>query len=280
MGITLYEGDCRVEMAANLAANSIDAIVTDPPYEAGFIGQKQDEVSVESGWADTGVAFDPALWRECLRVAKPGAFLLAFSATRLVHKLATAIDRSGWEIRDMLVWAYASGMNHGAPVSPDGQKATLKPAWEPIVMARKPFEGSLQALVKRTGVGGLHIEETRIPRLASELGGTGVLKEPKGREPSNFLLTDPLFGDYDKIFMVPKPGAKEREGNTHPTVKPEALMRHLVRLVTPKRGTVLDPFCGSGTTMVAAKIEGFEGIAIDMQPDYLDIAEKRLQALS
>lgn len=285
VAIELWLEDCRKGMAAELADASVDAIVTDPPYEQGFVGQSHNKgiseiggqllhglrVDQEKTWSDTGVAFDPETWKQCLRVAKPGAWLLAFSATRLVHRLATVIEASGWDIRDQLVWAYTSGMNHAAAL-PGGRKSNLKPAWEPIIMARKPFDGTLDHLVKSTGVGGVNIEEGRIPRAPGE-------KETLGREPSNILISEPgvLGEEYDRIFLIPKPNAKEREGNTHPTVKPVALMAALVRLVTPKRGLVLDPFCGSGSTMVAVKMEGFNGVTFDITEEYLDIAERRLQ---
>ena len=324
-------------------------------------------------------------WAEAAyRVAKPSAYLLAFGGTRTVHRMTVALEDAGWIIRDMLVWAYASGFPKG--------KANLKPAWEPIVMARKP--GPLRML---------NIDLTRIPFVGAESpddregeataetrytldGGTNLAAKPgrrvrvgggakgtsgfaegyergdgftesaaTGRWPSNILLTDPIFdggwdgvvgggeaggngpasgptwsgpsgsasrnafngmgdreaqfygdsGTYSRFFLIPKSSRADREpniraeqplpaaagisgsvplhgsgptfrANHHPTVKPTELMRHLVRLVTPPGGTVLDPFLGSGTTGLAAELEGFPWIGIEKEAEYVQIAEARL----
>jgi hypothetical protein len=214
------------------------------------------------------VAFDVALWREALRVAKPGAHLLAFGATRMYHRLAVAIEDAGWEIRDCLVWAYAEGFPGGqdiaraidkelgaaplqldrewlgsphgkgrakrlhritAPGSPTAQKwrgwnTRLRPSWEPIVMARKPVDGSIVHNVLAHGVGGVNIGETKVA----------------GRWTPNVLLTDPVLGDRSRLFLVPKAkGARRAGAEWHDTVKPLELMLQLVRLVTPRYVPVL-----------------------------------------
>lgn len=345
----LYHGDC-LEVMPTLDAESIDAIVTDPPYNLTDIGRtlqmpgkrRHSAGFMGKSWDGTGVAFDPATWAAALRVAKPGAYLLAFGGTRTVHRMICAIEDAGWSIRDMLVWGYASGF----PKS----KASLKPAWEPIIMARKP--GPLAML---------NIEECRIgieggapaPRsggasvgiLGDGLnGGWGEPVPGLGRWPANIILTDPIFdggvpgvvgggettsstgsftrtehdtgfggrwgksefvnygdtGTYSRFFLIPKAARSEREPifgglptkqgdkdypslrgaserqNSHPTVKPVDLMRHLVRLVTPKGGVVLDPFLGSGTTALAAEMEGFEWVGIEKEAEYVAIAKARL----
>jgi DNA modification methylase len=96
---TLYHGDNR-QILPTLAENSVDAIVTDPPYELGFMGKS---------WDASGVAFDPATWREALRVLKPGGHLIAFSGSRTYHRMAVAIEDAGFEIRDQIMWIYGSG---------------------------------------------------------------------------------------------------------------------------------------------------------------------------
>ena len=123
----LLLGDCRDSMAFCLGENEVDAIVTDPPYELAFMGKK---------WDGTGVAFDVETWRQCLRVLKPGGHLLAFGGTRTYHRMVCAIEDAGFEIRDQIGWAYGSGF----PKSHNGEwgGTALKPAWEPICMARKP----------------------------------------------------------------------------------------------------------------------------------------------
>jgi site-specific DNA-methyltransferase (adenine-specific) len=251
---------------------------------------------------------------EALRVAKPGAYLLAFGGTRTVHRLTVALEDAGWVIRDLLVWAYASGF----PKS----KSSLKPAWEPIVLARKP--GPLAPLA---------IDACRLPTegrpvmvrtdttvAANAMAGkfTGATSNgettTQGRWPANVVLTGPIFdgdsGTYSRFFLIPKASRSDREPlvpgdleegsletmgagagewtkhgpdairrrNTHPTVKPTDLMRHLVRLVTPQDGTVLDPFLGSGTTAIAAEAEGFEWVGIEREAEYVKIAEQRLVA--
>jgi DNA modification methylase len=96
---TLYHGDNR-QVLPTFAENSVDAIVTDPPYELGFMGKS---------WDASGVAFDPATWREALRVLKPGGHLIAFSGSRTYHRMAVAIEDAGFEIRDQIMWIYGSG---------------------------------------------------------------------------------------------------------------------------------------------------------------------------
>ena len=342
-------GDC-LEVMATLDAESVDAIVTDPPYGLEFMGKAWDKLG-DVQHANRGTltnmlnadgkpkfrikapAFDLSVssqrrmqaWHEAwaceaLRVAKPGAYLLAFGGTRTVHRMTCAIEDAGWIIRDMLVWGYATGF----PKS----HASLKPAWEPIVLARKPgplamlnIEGcrigttkDVPASPKRSTSNGIYSDLNRMD------GTEGGFDPNLGRWPSNILLTDPVFdgdvpevvgggeqdsgarhvrrgngigygstadgdetivrggaGTYSRFFIIPKASRKERgPGNTHPTVKPLALMRHLVRLITPTGGVVLDPFIGSGTTALAAEREGFDWIGIEREEEYVKIAEKRL----
>jgi site-specific DNA-methyltransferase (adenine-specific) len=346
---------------------SVDAIVTDPPYDllsASRNGSRRinnpDNPGGRTGrgfmgktWDGTGIAFRPETWAAMLQVAKPGAYLLAFGGTRTYHRMVVAIEDGGWLIRDCLVWVYAQGF----PKS----RANLKPAWEPIVLARK--RGPLRRLA---------IDACRIPatdnktfdRHAGDRSrdhyrtGTTDAGRPTdlGRWPANVILTDPIFdggvegvvgggetgtssggglhaagkfehqgrgaswvsepqervgfgddGTYSRFFLIPKADRDDREPvlggpvgtvvsvwggadddltpgkkstiprrNTHPTVKPTELMRHLVRLVTPAGGTVLDPFLGSGTTAIAAELEGFPWIGIEREAEYVAIAEARL----
>ena len=95
----IIQGDC-VEELKGLEDNSIDSIITDPPYELGFMGKS---------WDSTGIANNVELWKECLRVLKPGGHLLAFSGTRTYHRMTVAIEDAGFEVRDMIEWVYGSG---------------------------------------------------------------------------------------------------------------------------------------------------------------------------
>ena len=132
-----------------LPDNSVDSIVTDPPYGLSFMGRKwdYDVPSVE-------------IWAECLRVLKPGGHLLAFAGTRTQHRMACRIEDGGFEIRDMLAWLYATGF----PKSHNGEwgGTALKPALEPITMARKPLAGTVEANWREHGTGALNIDGCRV----------------------------------------------------------------------------------------------------------------------
>ena len=151
---TLYLGDC-MEILRAIPDNSVDSIVTDPPYGLSFMGKKwdYDVPSVD-------------IWTECLRVLKPGGHLLAFAGTRTQHRMAVRIEDSGFEIRDMIAWVYGSGF----PKSHNGEwgGTALKPALEPITMARKPLIGTVAANVLAHGTGGLNIDGCRVE---AEVGG-------------------------------------------------------------------------------------------------------------
>jgi DNA modification methylase len=274
--VTLYHGDC-IEVMQRLPTNSVDSIVTDPPYGLGFMGKAWDALPPGEDWA-----------RECLRALKPGGHLLAFGGTRTWHRLAVAVEDAGFEIRDSIAWMYGSGFPK--------HRASLKPAFEPIVMARKPFKGSLTANEAIHGTGALNIDGCRIDgdpvtinRLA-KWSGFGQHKRPAyestvsvaGRWPANVALDQPTADTLpeSRFFYVAKASKREcpsHEGKTHPTVKPVVLMRWLVRLVTPTGGTVLEPFAGSGTTVEACILEGFNCIAIEREAEYLPLIDSRVE---
>lgn len=216
---TLHLGDC-IEVMRTLDENSVDSIVTDPPYELGFMGKS---------WDSTGIAFNTEVWKEALRVLKPGGHLIAFSGSRTYHRMAVAIEDAGFEIRDQIMWIYGSGFpksldvaksieaklttgsanktafknlqgeqvergnwgiakqqqTHGQretnydetagetrlgkvnPTTPEaaqwqGWGTALKPAHEPMVLARKPLIGTVAANVLEYGTGGLNIDKSRV----------------------------------------------------------------------------------------------------------------------
>jgi site-specific DNA-methyltransferase (adenine-specific) len=351
----VFFGSC-LDVLPRLADNSVDAIVTDPPYELGFMGKS---------WDNSGIAYNVDVWKECLRVLKPGGHILAFGGSRTWHRLAVAIEDAGFEMRDSIAWLYGSGfpksmniakaidkasgykgevigtetvdigMQGGSmhagrgmqlaereirELSPeakvwDGWGTALKPAFEPIVVARKPVDGTIAANVLKHGVGGINIDSTRIG-------------DSNGRWPANIILDEHTAdlldkqADASKFFYVAKANNKDRnEGlddlvaqesagkgnglgrlcaicgasilkpcecpdrtfvnppkqNFHPTVKPTALMQYLVRLVTPEGGTVLDPFTGSGSTGKAAILENKQFIGIELTEEYLPIIAGRLE---
>tara|TARA_R110000822_G_scaffold247845_1_gene375644 strand:+ start:357 stop:1313 length:957 start_codon:yes stop_codon:yes gene_type:complete len=303
----------NLDVLPTLPDNSIDAIVTDPPYELGFMGKS---------WDSTGIAYNVALWKECLRVLKPGGHILAFSGSRTYHRMTCAIEDAGFEIRDQMMWVYGSGFPKSHNIAKalnkseasaakqwEGWGTALKPAHEPICLARKPIEGTVVDNVLKWEVGGLNLDGCRV--------GEGT-----GRFPANLMhdgsqeVVDLFPGENQssaaRFFYCPKASKADRdEGcesleekrtaklggsnndrddldpvserfrtspsrNNHPTVKPTELMRYLCRLITPTGGTVLDPFNGSGSTGKAALLEGFNYVGIELDPDYVAIAEARI----
>lgn len=452
----VLHADC-LDAMRDMEADSIDAIVTDPPYGLAFMGK---------GW-DHGVP-GVEFWRETLRVAKPGAHLVAFGGTRTFHRLACAIEDAGWEVRDCLSWLYGSGFpksldvskaldkldatdeqerrrfkftkwvrstgatareideatgtmmgghytssasqpaimtrehldacrhllgdvpewvereceirsvesanfasrkvvgefrsslggtvaaglrdaeyiaEHRGKVVPltvpatdaakqwQGWGTALKPAWEPAILARKPLVGTVAANVLAHGTGAINVDACRVgnevlpemragqARLGTFVRSEMITPERAGRWPANVALDEEAAamldaqtgvsppkphrigrmggsrdglgmgrggdsvgawpadpgGGASRFFYTAKASRKERgEGNTHPTVKPLSLMRWLVKLVTPPGGVVLDPFCGSGSTLVAAVEEGFDCIGIEREAEYVEIIKKRI----
>jgi DNA modification methylase len=352
-----------LDLLRTLPDGSIDSIVTDPPYELGFMGKS---------WDASGIAYNVELWAECLRVLKPGGHLLAFGGTRTYHRMAVAIEDAGFEIRDSIHWIYGSGFPKSLNLKDEheGWGTALKPAHEPIVLARRPLDGTVAANVKEHGTGALNIDGCRIGYADDDTpaaggrtatfgtqetvsggdGSGGWEADGQGRWPANVIFDEEAgaeldaqsgirtpghwtktkttgFGEFgggkseyhgpgqkseaggaSRFFYCAKPSKKERNAglddlqdrrqdeedyeragttnprnrsqkmrkNFHPTVKPVALMRYLVRLVTPPNGVVLDPFLGSGTTAVAAILEGFDWLGCEMTEDYLPIIKGRV----
>ena len=178
---TILVGNCR-ERLAELAAESIDACVTDPPYDLTSVSRngsaRTNDPETPFGrhnlqstvgfmgmrWDGTGVAFDPKTWRAVYWVLKPGAHLLAFGGTRTVHRMTCAIEDAGFEIRDQICWMYGSGFPKSLNLNGewDGWGTALKPAHEPIVVARKPFRGNVAQNVLAHGTGAINVDECRI----------------------------------------------------------------------------------------------------------------------
>lgn len=328
----LTHGDC-LTVLHSMPDNSIDSIVTDPPYGIKFMGKTWD-YDVPS----------QAIWEECLRVLKPGGHLLSFAGSRTQHRMAARIEDAGFEIRDMIVFLYETSNAARALIeslSPDQLKLldeafgrdgmlgwvygsgfpkshhALKPALEPITLARKPCKGSIAFNVGVYVTGTLNISECRIPLAEGEppydypngpggsepnhmwrgrsKGDGGIARQgsPDGRWPANLIHdgSDAVLAWFrdnpqqveissaSRFFYCAKSSKKDRgEGNNHPCVKPTELMRYLCRLVTPPGGTVLDPFMGSGSTGKAAAMEGFCFIGIDREEDYVKIARRRIAA--
>ena len=298
----------NIDLLKSYEDNTFDSIVTDPPYGIEFLGKDWDK--------DTGAM---ETWEECLRVLKPGGYILAFSAARTYHNLATNIESAGFEIRDQIMWLYASGfpkaqdmgkaiqkrqgveetnsIKGGArpsnkmatpyaegsgyqqtvATSPEAQqwsgwKTALKPAHEPIVMARKPFKGSCIDNVLNHGVGALNIDGSRVEyadeaekelrlsynKYAGKIyGDEGVYdvktsqgaSSEKGRYPSNVIGE---VTDYQKYFYCPKVGRAERhvgfeppetngKGHTQMYGEEQAVLRNTNNLSTGNNHPTVKP---------------------------------------
>jgi site-specific DNA-methyltransferase (adenine-specific) len=299
---TLFNGN-NMDALKSLPDNSIDSIVTDPPYGLSFMGKKWDHdvPSVE-------------FWKEIFRVIKPGGHVLSFGGTRTYHRMVVNIEDAGFEIRDQIMWIYGQGFpkshNVGEQIkkktgnnSFEGWGTALKPANEPICVARKPIsEKNIADNVLKHSTGGLNIGDSKIGNEKIKTQGYGkkgfvanesyTPTEHIGRSPSNVIIDENIkliLGEPGKFYYTAKASKKERNIglgneldsvnhiNTHPTVKPVDLMRYLVKLVTPKRGVVLDPFMGSGSTGIAALIEDFNFVGMEMDPEYFQIAKQRIK---
>jgi len=267
-----------LDVLADYPDNTFDSCITDPPYGMGM-----------ESWDHTvpGKEF----WEEINRVLKPGGFCLSFCSPHLYHRLACAIEDASFDIKDQIMWMITTKM----PL-----KNRLKQAHEPIAVAQKPFSGTLKANYEEWGVGLIDTQNTRVPWDGKPPTGwvkgghqrrtfgkdgktTGSQKEfgkedanPKGRYPSNIIGT--TFEEHQKYFYAPRVTRKERgEYNNHPTPKPVALMQYLIQIYTPAGGSVLDPFCGSGSTGIAAMLEQRTFLGIDLDPDYINIASRRVK---
>jgi DNA modification methylase len=451
---TINEGDC-LELLKNIPDNSVDSIVTDPPYGIRFMGKKWDyEIpSVE-------------IWKECLRVLKPGGHALIACGTRTQHRMVVNIEDAGFEVRDVITWHYGQGfpksldiskaidkrannedlplicnwlkqrreikkltreyvakhlgltstaiynweekpIQYGFPTKENWNKikglygfdgtwddfkreaerevigerkkgfvpncnsiygqfsgdtsltapsteqakqwegwgTALKPATEFWTLCRKPLsESTVAENVLKHGTGGINIDGCRIgdeiitskddpnkfKRFKEQDGRTPTehdftSKTTEGRFPANLILDEFTAGLLDeqsgiltsgsgnknsirdgkthgqnlfiqkrnysapsiggdsggasRFFYVAKPDGEERKAfNNHPTVKPLKLMQYLIKLITPKGGLVVDPYCGSGTTLVAAALLGFDYIGMDLEEANCTISRKRLQS--
>jgi DNA modification methylase len=325
---TLHCIDC-MELMRSLPDNSVDGIACDPPYGLSPDGRARtwDDIAalraegkgpsggfMGSAW-DAGV---PGIsWaRECLRVLMPGGYMVAFSATRTIHRLACAVEDAGFEIIDQLAWLQWEGMPRGMNVSLairdktapatdlakawDDYHTRLKSCSEPIVLAQKPIEGTVVENIKKWGTGALNIGATRHPegdpawpgpntkvdlpeRFVGETGvGSGVGSEVTGkrggwRPPSN------SGGRFTgNVFQYPKPSTREKTTGTddshekHTTVKPVAAMRRLVKLIMPPGGGVLLEPFGGSGTTAVAAPDDVAVIIAEREPGYCDIIRARV----
>lgn len=266
--VTLINTDC-VEALRVLPTASVDAIVTDPPYEIGFNGSK---------WDQTGIAYDSAMWAEVLRVSKPGTYLLAFGATRTYHRMTAAIEDAGFVIDDCLAWMYGEGFPK--------HRSKLKPAWEPIVLARKAAKTATPLNIDACRDDGRWPSNVLLDVLAAEALDADApnvkpsrffyIAKAKPEEKDEGLAGRGLRRQSRGLLEGIKGPAKKRY-NYHPTVKPIALMQRLIRLVTPEGGVVADPFGGTFTTGCAAMLEARGFLGIEREKPWFRIGAERVK---
>lgn len=282
--------------------NSIDMVLTDPPYGLDALNDKWSVNEIEKRKSTgvikslpKGMKFDrkqsynfqdfyTKLSEEVFRVLKPGGLFLSFSSQRLYHRMCVSVEDSGFEIRDMLAWIYtqsqakAFSLDHfikkDVTLTEDeknkiisdlnGLKTLqLKPAIEPICFANKPVEGTFLNNYLKYNVGLL---DTKIT--------TG---EDDDRFPSNVITTQYIDELMDKVFLIGKPTKSEKgDFNFHPSVKPVILLEHLIKLFTRENATILDPFAGSGSTLIACKNTNRNCIGVEISEEYCDIIKKRI----
>lgn len=317
-----------LHLLPQLPDQSVDAICTDPPYAIDFAGAAWDGRTIDEAvdargqGLSRGQAFQAwtTLWAtDAKRVVRPGGYLTAFAAPRTFHRLTAGLEDAGFEIRDVASWLYGSGMPKSRRLQGDRDRGTaLKPAWEPIVIARKKPEGTIEQNLAAHGTGALNIGEARVIDPDEHAAGQAV-----GRWPANVawshlpdcsrtrcargcpgpLLDQGQANRPSRFFYAAKASTTEREAgceqlplrdaavfskkkgtpgvrrrNHHPTAKPAAqsLMAWLVRLTCPAGGVVLDPFAGSGSTGIAALLEGRRFMGVERDPAFTEVAVARL----
>lgn len=245
-----------------LPENSITAIITDPPYAVGM-----------ASWDK--VLPDPRIWEEAHRVLKPGAFAVVAAAPRLAHRMAGMLEDAGLVIRDTVIWHYTQSFP-GACGIEGAWRSNLKTNHEPWIVAQKPLEDglSLRENWKKWGVGCVRTGESG----GGERWKTNLIACGKPKKRERDLGTGHLPFPY-RLPKAKSSGAwsnSARQNNTHPTVKPIALMRSLVQLFAPNQGVVLDPFLGSGATGMAAVAEGNDFIGYELNHGYWGLATDRI----
>jgi len=292
-----------MKLLPQIESNSIDVVLTDPPYFLDKLDNNWDHEKVSNQDNQYVIKSLPACmkfdreqgkrfysWyfevsKEIFRLLKPGGFFFSFSSPRLYHRMTSAIDDAGFEIRDAFIWLYtqnqakAMGIEHFIKkmnISDEEKEKIrkklngwktpqIKSCFEPIAMAQKPVDHTYLDNMLKYEVGLLNTN----------------VKIGDNMYPANVFTIDSINELIDKTFLLPKPTKKEKgEYNDHKTVKPLAICEYLIKLSAfSDDAVILDPFVGSGTTAVAAKKLGKNYIGIDLNKKYVSIAEKRLKEL-
>lgn len=298
--IVILNSDCMIELN-KLEDNSIDCVITDPPYFIDKLDNKWSSTDVNSDVKNShikhlpkGMKFDKSqvknlydyyleLSKLLFRKMKPGAYFLSFSSPRLYHAIAMSCEIAGFEIRDMINWTYTQSMPKGMSIShiiqkmkiteeeksklideyKDYKTPQIRSCFEPICVAMKPL-GKVTFIQNELNF------KTGLLDFSQKVGINN------DRVPANIITTEEYNESYDKNFLVSKPSKSEKgENNTHITVKPLALIEHLIKLFSKKNALVVDPFLGSGTTALACKNTGRKCIGTELNKEYYDICLNR-----
>jgi site-specific DNA-methyltransferase (adenine-specific) len=300
--IHIENADC-IEYLKTFEPNSIDCVITDPPYFIDKLDHKwsADDISNDKKNSHIkhlpkGMKFDKKqvkqLYDYYLELSellfdklKPGGYFLSFSSPRLYHAIAMACDIAGFEIRDMINWTYTQTMPKGMSVThiinkmdisqeeksslveeyKDFKTPQIKSCFEPICVAMKPI-GKLTFIKNELNF------KTGLIDFSQKVGIDG------DRVPANIITTEEYNETYDKNFLIAKPNKKEKgEYNSHITVKPIQLIEHLIKIFSKKNSLVVDPFLGSGTTAIACKNTDRNCIGIEINSEYYEISRTRCE---
>lgn len=301
MVVQLHLGDCRVSIDS-IADESIDAIITDPPYFIDKLDASWNSTDVTSRQTNSHISHLPKgmkydknqtrklyefyfeISKKLFAKLKPGGYFLSFSSPRLYHSIAMACDMAGFEVRDCINWVYTQSMPKGMSINHIVDKRKdmtteekekfkadytgfktpmIRSCFEPICVAMKPLDGTFLVNELKFNTG--------LIDFSNKVGSSG------DRVPSNIITTHCIDDMYDKNFLVSKPNKKEKgENNTHVTVKPIELMEHIIKIFSKENATVLDPFMGSGSTGIACKKNNRNFIGMELNKEYHDIAQSRI----
>lgn len=296
--IQLLNNDCMKELE-KIEDESIDCIITDPPYFIDKLDNNWSSTEIKEDIKNShikhlpkGMKFDKEQVKKLyefyfelstilIKKIKPGGYFLSFSSPRLYHSIAMGCELAGFEIRDMINWVYTQSMSKGMSVNHIIEKMDktkdekekikeeyenfktpmIRSCFEPICVAMKPVKGTF---------------------IQNELNfKTGLINfdnKDKNRVPANIITTEEINDSYDKNFLISKPNKEEKgEYNTHITVKPLAIIEHLVKIFSKEESIILDPFMGSGTTGVCCKKNNRNFIGIELNKEYFNIAKKRIE---
>ena len=300
--ITIINDDC-IEQLKNIPDNSLDLIITDPPYFIDQLDNKWSSKKLNEQKTNShikhlpkGMKFDKkqvknlydyylSLSKILIQKMKPGAYFLSFSSPRLYHAIAMSCEIAGFEIRDMINWTYTKSMPKGMSMThiikkldisnedkekliteyKDYKTPQIKSCFEPICVAMKPL-------------GKLTFIKNELQFKTGLLDFSQKVGIDCNKVPANIVTTEEFNELYDKNFLVPKPTKKEKgDYNTHITVKPISLIEHLIKLFSKENAIILDPFIGSGTTALACKNTNRKCIGYEINKEYYDICIKRCE---